>query len=169
MALNSQLKRDSYRKGKERVQWQWQQQLWNIHLKWNQRTMKKGAGNKGKPLNKDHFTWVKQGTEHVTWRVTHVQLVKTILQPHKIISSTTKHLELAVLKQKPSTRKQQRLHHKDMRALFYRYTATDNYSKPHTFKTVDVITFTLPTERSNFTLDLYLKRWITHQEEHNQS
>ena len=40
MAPNSQLKRGSNRNGKERVQWQWQQHLWNIHLKRNQRTMK---------------------------------------------------------------------------------------------------------------------------------
>ena len=46
MALNSRLKRGNYRNGKERVQWQWQQQLWNTHLKWNQRTMKEGARNR---------------------------------------------------------------------------------------------------------------------------
>ena len=48
---------------------------------------------------------VKQGTEHVTWDVTQMWLVKTILQPHKFDSSTTKHLEPAVLKQKQTTRK----------------------------------------------------------------
>ena len=41
----------------KKVQWQWQQHLWNIRLKWNQRTTKEGAGNKGKPQNKDHFMW----------------------------------------------------------------------------------------------------------------
>ena len=56
-----------------------------------------------------------------------------------------------------------------MQALLYGYAATSDHNKPHNLNTVDEITFTMPTERSNFTLDLYLKRWITHQEEHKQS
>ena len=102
-------------------------------------------------------------------RVTQVQLVKTLLQPHKIVSSTTKHLKLTVLKQKQIVRKQQLQQHKDVQALPYGYAAAGDHSKPHNFKTVDGITFTLPTERSNITLDLYPKRRITHQEECKQS
>ena len=88
-----------------------------------------------------------------------MRLVKTILQSHKITSNTTKRLELTVLKQKQTVRKQQQLHHKDVQALFYRYTATGDHNKPHNLNNVDGITFTLPTERTNFTLDLYPKKW----------
>ena len=99
-----------------------------------------------------------------------MRLVKTILQPHKIVNSATKHLELTVLKQKQTTRKQQQLQqHKDVQALPYGYAAAGDHSKPHNLKTVDGITFTLPTERTNFMLDLCLKRWITHHEEHKLS
>ena len=56
-----------------------------------------------------------------------------------------------------------------MQALPYGYAAAGDHSKPHNFKAVDGITFTLSTERTNFSLDSYLKRRITHQEEHKQS
>ena len=56
-----------------------------------------------------------------------------------------------------------------MQALPYGYAAAGDHSKPHDFKTVDGITFTLSTERINFTLDSYLKRRITHQEGHKQN
>ena len=74
-------------------------------------------------------------------------LSKLILQPHKIVNSASKHLELTVLKQKQTTRKHQQ-QHKDVQALFYRYATTDNHNKPHNFKTVDGITFT-STHRKN--------------------
>ena len=88
-----------------------------------------------------------------------MRLVKTILQPHKIVNSATKHLELTVLKQKQTTRKQPLQHHRDVQALSYRYTATGSHNKPHNLNTVDETTFTLSTERTNFTLDLYPKKW----------
>ena len=81
---------------------------------------------------------------------------KLFYKSHKTPSSSTaKHLEPAVLKQ---TRKQQELHCKDVQALPYRYAATSDHNKPHNLKTVNAITFTLPTERTIFTLDSYLKK-----------
>ena len=117
----------------KKVQWQWQQHLWNIRLKWNQRTTKEGAGNKGKPQNKDHFMWGwSKATEHATWRVTQTQLVKTILRPHKIVSSATKRLEPTVLKQKQTTRKQQQLHHKDVSRYYFTGTPQQVITASHT-------------------------------------
>ena len=131
--------------------------------------MKEGAGNKGKPLNKDHFMWGQSKTQS-TWHESYTGATcQNYLQPHKIVSSTTKHLKLTVLKQKQIVRKQQLQQHKDVQALFYRYAATGDHNKPHNLNTVDEITFTLPTERTNITLDLCLKRRITHQEEHKQN
>ena len=66
--------------------------------------------------------------------VTQMQLNKVILQPHKFVGSAAKHLELTVLKQKQTTRKQPLQHHRDVQALSYRYAATGDHNKPHNFK-----------------------------------
>ena len=130
--------------------------------------MKEVAGNKGKPQNKGHFMGVKQGTEHVTWRVTQMQLIKTILQPHKTPSSnTTKHPELTVLKQ---TRKQQQLHqHKEVQAPLYRYVATDNHNQPHNFKNCWWDHIYTAHRKNKLHTWLAHEEVVAHQEEHKQN
>ena len=84
---------------------------------------------------------------------------KLFYKPHKTPSNTTKRLEPAVLKQKQTTRKQQQLHHKDVSRYYFTGTPQQVITTSHiTLKTGDETTFTLPTERTNFTLDLYPKK-----------
>ena len=134
MALNSQLKRDSYRKGKERVQWQCQQHLWNIRWRKVQET------------KVSHWTKATSCEGEARHRVCDTKsytdaICQNYFQLYKIVSSATKHLELTVLKQKQTVRKQQ-LHYKDVQALFTGYTATGDHNKPQNCQ-CDWITFTI--------------------------
>ena len=75
-----------------------------VTLTWNKtkERWRKVQETGDKSLNKGRFMWRWSSAQSTWHKRPQTQLTKNILQPHKIVSNTTKHLEPAVLKQQES-------------------------------------------------------------------